>query len=87
MSQYPDQVTLEELVNIISGHIQEAESEDEFSEKLKLSLGFVEDLYDLSEDDRKYIMFSFVALEEHSNTKTLLNAAKAMQIVKKKKKK
>ncbi|EMK6559473.1 hypothetical protein GCS57_003476 [Vibrio cholerae] len=86
MSQYPEQTTLEELVNIISENIGNSAVENSFAEKLQRELGLVEENYELSADEKQYIMYSFIGNEDHSNKKTLLNASKAQKIVNKKKK-
>lgn len=86
MSQYPEQTTLEELVMIISENIGRLAVENSFTEKLQRELELVEENYELSADDKQYIVYSFTANEDHSNQKTLLNASKAQKIINKKKK-
>ncbi|MBA0204177.1 hypothetical protein [Pectobacterium aroidearum] len=84
MKNLPDSITLEELLDVISKEIEGTPSE-QLTEKLIITIGMLQDIYDIDENANNYILYSVVGLEEQSNKRTLTNAQAAQKIINKKK--
>lgn len=84
MKNLPDSITLEELLGVISKEIEGTPSE-KLTEKLIITIGILQDVYDIDENANNYILYSVVGLEEQSNKRTLTNAQAAQKIINKKK--
>ncbi|MEE9658728.1 hypothetical protein [Enterobacter cloacae complex sp. CARB60] len=84
MKNLPDSITLEELLEVISKEMEGTPSE-KLTEKLIITIGMLQDVYDIDENANNYILYSVVGLEEQSNKRTLTNAQAAQKIINKKK--
>jgi hypothetical protein len=84
MKNLPDSITLEELLGVISKEMEGTPSE-KLTEKLIITIGILQDVYDIDENANNYILYSVVGLEEQSNKRTLTNAQAAQKIINKKK--
>ncbi|EFK7550282.1 MULTISPECIES: hypothetical protein [Enterobacterales] len=84
MKNLPDSITLEELLDVISKEMEGTPSE-KLTEKLIITIGMLQDVYDIDENANNYILYSVVGLEEQSNKRTLTNAQAAQKIINKKK--
>ncbi|UCQ23895.1 hypothetical protein [Edwardsiella piscicida] len=84
MKNLPDSITLEELLDVISKEMEGTPSE-KLTEKLIITIGMLQDVYDIDEIANNYILYSVVGLEEQSNKRTLTNAQAAQKIINKKK--
>ena len=81
-----EEKTLFDLVESIQKKL-EGVSSDQYPIKLTCLIGQAEKTYDLSDQERKFLSDSFTGLEEQAVAKTMINAAKAKEIILKRKSK